>query len=270
MSFVRKAVAFIYRDFVDAISYKTAFFLQFFGIVLSVLIFYFLSKLFGTTVIPYLEPYGGDYFSFVLIGVAFTNYLDVALGSFSKSIRDAQVMGTLEAILVTQTDIPTIIICSSFYSFLWTSLHVIVYLLLGIFLFHMDISRANFFGAFIILSLTITTFSSIGIISASFIMVLKKGDPIAHLFAGISWFLGGVYYPITVLPMWVRKFSYIIPLTYSLEGMRFALLKGHSVRALLPNILALGIFSVLMWPLSIICFQYAVNRAKRDGSLTHY
>lgn len=270
MNFIRKAFAFIHRDFIEATSYKADFFFQFFLIFISVLVFYFLSKLFGSAVVSYLEPYGGDYFSFVLIGVAFTNYLETSLQSFSKSIRDAQMMGTLEAILVTQTEIPTIIISSSFYSFIWTSFHVIVYLLLGVFLFNVNISQANVLGALVILLLTITTFSSIGIISASFIMVLKKGDPIASLFTGLSLFLGGVYYPITVLPSWLRKFSYLIPLTYSLEGMRGALLMGCSFTALGPNILGLGIFSLVMVPLSILSFRFAVNRAKRDGSLTHY
>ena len=119
MNFLRKALAFIHRDFIEATSYKADFFFQFFVIFISVLVFYFLSKLLGKAVVSYLEPYGGDYFSFVLIGVAFTNYLETSLRSFSKSIRDAQMMGTLEAILVTQTEIPTIIISSSFYSFIW-------------------------------------------------------------------------------------------------------------------------------------------------------
>lgn len=270
MNFLRKAFAFIRRDFIEETSYKFAFFLQFFGIFISVLIFYFLSKLFGAAAVPYLKPYGGDYFSFVLIGVAFTNYLEVSLHSFSSSIRNAQMTGTLEAILVTQTEIPTIIISSSLYSFIWTSFRVIIYLLIGVLLFKVNISQANFAGASVILLLTITTFSSIGILSASFIMVLKKGDPLASLFSGLSWFLGGVYYPIAVLPLWIRRFSYLIPLTYSLEGMRFALLKGYSLRALSPNIMALGVFSLIMLPLGVLSFRFAVNKAKRDGSLTHY
>jgi ABC-2 type transport system permease protein len=270
VTFLRKAFAFIRRDFIEETSYKFAFFLQFFGIFISVLIFYFLSRLFGAAAVPYLKPYGGDYFSFVLIGVAFTNYLEVSLNSFSSSIRNAQMTGTLEAILVTQTEIPTIIISSSLYSFIWTSFRVIVYLLIGVFLFDVNISQANFAGAGVILLLTITTFSSIGIISASFIMVLKKGDPLASLFSGLSWFLGGVYYPIAVLPSWLRRLSYLIPLTYSLEGMRFALLKGYSLRALSPNIVALGAFSLIMLPLGVFSFRFAVNKAKRDGSLTHY
>lgn len=268
--FIRKMCAFIHRDFLEALSYKTSFFLQFFSLFISLFIFHFLSKLFGQAVIPSLEPYGGNYFSFVLIGVAFSSYLETSLHSFSQKIREAQMTGTIEAILVTQTEIPTIIISSSLYSFLWTSFQVVIYLIAGIFLFKVDMKGANVMAAGIILLLTITTFSSLGILSASFIMVFKKGDPIAQFFSGLSWFLGGVYYPISVLPLWLRRCSYFIPLTYSLEGMRFALLKGYSLQALKPYILGLGLYTLLVGPLSIFLFRLAVNRAKRDGSLAHY
>ncbi len=120
MLFLRKPLAFVYKDFLNESSYKFAFIMQIFGIFFSVLSFFFLSRLFGSAVSPYLEPYGGDYFSFVLIGIAFANYLQVSLRSFSSCIRNAQVMGTLEALLVTQTEIPTIILSSSIYSFVMT------------------------------------------------------------------------------------------------------------------------------------------------------
>jgi len=45
------------------------------------------------------------------------------------------------------------------------------------------------------LGMTIISFSSFGIISASFVMVLKRGDPISSIFTSVSGILGG-----TVLP----------------------------------------------------------------------
>ncbi len=160
---MRKALAFIYKDFISATSYKFAFIAQWFAIFFGALTFYFLSKLFGSAVLPYLKPYGGDYFSFVLIGIAFASYLQVSLNSFSNVIREAQVLGTLEALLVTQTEIPTIVISASLYSFVMTSVRVIVYLLLGAIFFGLDIGDANFIGALVILLLTIVSFSSLGI-----------------------------------------------------------------------------------------------------------
>jgi len=176
--------------------------------------------MFGDAAIPYLEPYGGDYFSFVLIGIAFSSYLTTGLGSFSGSIRNEQMMGTLEAMLVTPTKTSLIIVFSSLWNFIFTSIRVLAYLSIGVFLLNVNMSNANLFGALITLILTI----------------------ICH----------------------------ILPITYSLRAMRHALLQGYTLEALAPDIFALVIFSIVMLPLSIITFKYAVRRAKVDGSLTQY
>ena len=266
----KKALAFIKRDITIQMSYKLSFFLQFFGIFFSVLTFYFVAKLIGDAAVPYLEPYGGDYFSFVLIGIAFESYLWTGLRSFSDSIRSGQMMGTLEAMLVTPTKVDTIIVSSALWDYVFATFRILIFLLLGVFVFGVNVSDANLFAAMIILILTIICFSSLGIISASFIMIFKKGDPVNWVFGSVSALLGGVLYPITVLPGWLRIFSYLLPITYSLRGMRHALLQGYSVGGLGLEILALVVFSVVLLPLGILCFRYAVRKAKMQGSLTQY
>lgn len=267
---LKKPLVFIHKDFISESSYKFSFLSQFVGIFVTALAWFFLSNLFGGTVSKHLNRYEGDYFSFVIIGIAFANYLQVALRSFSNNIRSAQTLGTLEAMLVTQTTIPTIILSSSLYNFIITSLRVVVYLVIGALAFGLDMGKANYPTAIIILMLTIICFSSMGIISASFIMVLKKGNPLNWLFVNLSWLLGGVYYPVSILPEWLEKFSYLLPITYSLEAMRLALLNGYSLRALLPNIIPLLIFTMILLPLSLCIFNYAVRRAKMEGSLVQY
>jgi len=269
-NFTAKSLAFVHRDFINDISYKFAFFMQILSIFISTVTFFFLSRLFGNSGTSYMEPYGGNYFAFVLIGIAFFSYFRVSMESISKSIRDGQMLGTLEAMLVTQTNIPTIIFSSTLYSFLFASLKVFIYLLLGIFIFDVSLGNANPLGAIVMLFLTIISFSSLGIISASFVMVLKKGDPISKVLTGVTGVIGGLYYPISVLPDWLQILSYLLPVTYSLEGMRMALLEGYELKALMPNVMALVIFSIITLPLSFFIFSYAVKRAKIDGTLTQY
>ncbi|RJQ47188.1 MAG: ABC transporter permease [Nitrospiraceae bacterium] len=267
---LEKPLAFVWRDFIEDTSYKLSFLMQFLSIFISTSMFYFFSKLLGDAGSSHLKPYGGDYFSFVLIGVAFYSYLGVSMKSLSDTIREGQMLGTLEALLLTQTEIPTIIISSSLYSFIWASFKVAVYLLLGAYAFGVNLGNANLIGAAIFLMLTIISFGSLGIISASFVMVLKRGDPVNWIFSSVSGLIGGLYYPVSVLPDWLQSFSYLLPVTYALEGMRLAVLKGYSVSELLPNILALTLFSIIMLPLSIMIFRYAVKKAKKDGTLTQY
>jgi len=267
---MKKPLAFFIRDVVNESSYKFAFITHFAGIVFSVLSLYFLSRLVGDAAVPRLEKYGGDYFSFLLIGVAFAGYMQAALNSFSASIRDAQTTGTLEAMLITQTGIPTIMISSSLYNFFITSVRIFVYLLFGVIAFGLDMKNANLPGTLLILGLTVVCFSSVGILSAGFVMVLKKGDPFNWVFTSASWLLGGIYYPISVLPEWVQLFSSFLPITHSLEGMRMALLQGRSMSALLPSIVSLAIFALIMLPVSIWFFKYSVRIAKLNGSLAQY
>ena len=264
-----KAFWFVKRGYLLQMSYKFDFLLRLFFMLFNILTYYFIAKMMGDAAAQYLEPYGGDYFSFVLIGMAFSGYLMISLRSFSESVRDEQMMGTLEAMLVTPTRTSSIIALSSLWSFIFASFRVLIYLLVGVIL-GVDMSRANIGGALLILILTIICFSSIGILSASFIMVFKKGDPINMLLMGTSELFGGVLFPIEVFPDWLQSISHILPITYSVNGMRHALLQGYSLAELAPDILTLVLFSLALLPLSLFIFDRAVMKVKAEGGLVQY
>ena len=116
-----KPLAFLKKDLVIEASYRVAFLLRMCEIFFSVAVFYFLAKLLGTSVSPYVRPYGGDYFSFVLIGIAFSGFLSIGLQSFSLNIRTEQLMGTLEAMLVTPTKLSVIVLAAALWK-LWYEL----------------------------------------------------------------------------------------------------------------------------------------------------
>lgn len=267
---LHKALIFLYRDFKTELSYRFSFILTVTGILFSVVMFYYISKLFGKAASPYLQAYGGDYFSFVLIGIAFAGYLSTSLHSFSGAIGEGQMLGTLEAMMVTPTGIPAIVFLSSLWSFISTTIEVIIYLLGGVIIFGLDLGRANILSALIVMVLTVLAFSPLGILSASFIMLFKRGDPIAYFFGTASTLLGGVYYPVEILPSWVQNFSYLLPITYSLSAMRHALLNGWTISELATELGVLALFSAVMIPLSIVAFSYAVRKAKELGSLGQY
>ena len=65
---MRRLYAFLTRDFRIESSYRFAFLLNFSGILLSAVTFFFISELIGEAASPYLSDFNGDYFSFVIIG----------------------------------------------------------------------------------------------------------------------------------------------------------------------------------------------------------
>lgn len=267
-----RLLAFLKRDFLIEVSYRLSFVLQFCSIFFSIILFYFISRLVSDAppVRQSIIDYGGQYFSFVLIGIAFQNYLSAGLGSFSGSIRTEQVMGTLEAILATPTRLPVIVLAAAQWSFVFTTFRVAIYLVLGVLLFGVSLAGANIPAALAALLLTIAAFSSLGIISASLVMIFKKGDPFSWAINASSTLLGGVYFPITILPGWLQPVSYLFPITYSLKALRLSLLQGAGLTQIFPDLAALIIFTMTTLPLSLLAFRRAVKKARREGSLSFY
>ena len=261
--------AFLARDFQVEVSYRISFLLNLSSVFFSSFTYYFVSRLFGDNVAPVLQQYGGDYFAFVVIGVAFGSYFNLGLSGFARALRQAQTTGTLEAMMMTPTPVSSIVLGSAAWSYAFTTFRVVIYLVLGV-LLGMELEGANHLGAIVTLLIAVVAFASIGIIAASVIMIIKRGDPVTALFNGFAVLVGGVFYPIEIMPGWLQAIARLLPITYALHAVRLALLNGASWSELAPDLLVLTAFAVVLFPLSLFVFRYAVEHARRDGSLAHY
>ncbi len=260
--------AFIRRDFLIEISYRTSFILQLFSIFFLILIWKFISGVINPAAdTPGLE--GVDYFSYVVLGLAFFHYLSASISAFSSKVRNEQMTGTLEAMLVTPTSAGTVVLGSSLWIFLRTTITVVGYLAVG-FLFGVGLHPEGLLSGLLVLVMTVLAFSGIGVLSVSFVLYLKKGDPITLLVANISALMGGVFYPPESMSPWVARLSHFLPITYALRAFRKALLQGSGLGAILPELAALTIFTAVLLPLGFLAFRLAVRKARQEGSLVQY
>ena len=270
ISSLKTALAFLKRDFLIAASYKTAFAADALGIVFKVITFYYIGAVFGEGVAPSLKAYGHDYFAFLIIGIALLDFVHTSLDTFSVSVRDSQMTGTLEVVLLSPIQLPHMVIYSSLWPYVFTALRFLTYVGSGILLFGLHISGHGILTALLVLLLTILCFAPLGIISAAVIMLFKKGVWFQTIINGTSVLLAGVAYPVEVLPGWASRASYYLPLTHSATAMRQALLNGKSPVDVGADLLALVLFAGILMPVSLLIFQLSVNRVKQLGTLTQY
>ena len=101
-------------------------------------------------------------------------------------------------------------------------------------------------------------------------MVFKRGNPFSWLVTSLEGIIGGVYFPITVLPGWMQILAKFFPITHAIRAIELAVYRGYSLKQLSGEILSLLIFSAVLVPLSLTAFKYSVGRAKREGSLIQY
>jgi len=266
---LRRVVAFFRRDVAIARSYRMAFLLEILEAFFGVATFYYLSRFVSNDELVRVLPAKSDYFAFALVGFAFFDYLTVSLSAFDNSIVEAQRNGTLEAMLVTETPLTMILVASAAYPFVLLALRTVIYLAWGALIFHFPVQEANWLGAVIILAASILAFAGLGIISTSYLLLFKRGNPARWLIVGASSLLGGIMYPVSVLPVPMQWIARLIPVTYSLAGMRQALLEGASFGQLWPSVRALLIFAAILLPFSSLIFSWALRRTKITGTLTH-
>lgn len=266
---ILRAKNFIVKDFLIESSYGFNVIMQTIGILFSVVTFYFLSKIIDLNHTPELAKYK-EYFPYVIIGIALSNYLSVSTRSFSQRIRESQLTGTLESILICGIKPGEFLILSTLYDFLFSTIRIFVYLAIAFFFSSSKFFLNQLHYSLMVLTLSIIAFSSMGVLSAGFVLMFKRGDPVAIIYSALSYLFSGVYFPISLLPEPLRLFSKILPMTHALEGLRKTLLIEIDVTDILPQCISLTIFSLILWPISILIFSIAIKRAKGDGSLSHF
>ncbi len=265
-----KTYLLIRRDLLEEFSYRFSFFIELGTIAAYACIFFFVAKVFAGASAPMLSRYHGDYFSFVLIGIAFMDYINTGLTAFTSTIRNEQMLGTLEVILATPTPLSLIFTARLIWNFIYCTLRASIYFAFGVLVLNADYAAANLAAIPVIVVLSVAAFNSLGMISAGFILVFKRGDPLKMFMLFATSLLGGVLFPIEVLPAALQKISAVLPVTYTLRLMRDACIRGASFAQLAPDLLVLAIICAILVPAGFWFFSYAVRRTKREGSITHY
>lgn len=263
-----KLNAFLKRDAIIFTSYKMAMITSTIGTVFPVLTYFFINKLVPKN--SNLDLNGLDYFSFALIGVAFTSYFMMAIQEFSATTRRDQMAGCLEALLSSQTNTKTIIFMSAIFKFIHNGTILVFMFLVSALFLGFDFSNIDILATVITFILSLLVFISLGIFSAAGTILFKKGEPFSLVFGSLSSLLGGAVFPISVLPVGIQFLSYLVPIKYALDALRLSILKGYSIQMLSKELLILLILGLVLLPLSLLFFEWAVEKGKKNGTLMQY
>lgn len=269
MRFLKELWIFFWRDLSIARTYRTVFVLEAVEALLGVAMFFYVARFVDSPQLQHALPQGGGYFAFSLIGFAFFDYLNAALDTFDNSLTEARDSGTLEHLLVTQTSLPVILAGSAIYPFVATTLRIAVYLAWGAALFGFPLGGANWPAVVAVLLATLLAFSGLGILSASYLLLFKRGNPAKWFFLGVSSVAGGMLFPVSILPDWLQVVARLNPVTYALDAMRAALLGGAGFRAVGQPLLVLLLFAAILLPISTAVFAWSLRRTKMTGTLMH-
>src|ERR1043166_5682432 len=223
----RRIFAFVARDYRLFVSYRMQFFLRILSILIVVTTLFFISKIFTGFTDPRFAQWR-DPLAAWLTGLAVLNYFMTGFSSLANAIRQEQMQGTLESVLMTPISVPTVIVASSAWDFVQATFFSFLYLFFGWLFFGVHY-QGSFLLALVFLLLTTTVLACLGILSASFAMVFKRGDPFGVFLGTGSALFSGVFFPTQLLGSGFGAVSRMLPPTYGLDGIRRVLIEGQGL-----------------------------------------
>jgi len=172
--------------------------------------------------------------------------------------------------LVSPTPTSMVIFSSAAWDFTYGAIRVSIYLLFATLIFGVKLHTSGLDAFVLGALLTLLWSGGLGILSASFILYFKRGDPINFLISGATALLGTVFFPAEQLPTVLRSLSDFLPITWSLRIVRGTLLQGHGFAELHRELVYLTVFTALILPVALVSSRFAIRKAKLEGSLVKY
>lgn len=265
-----KLGAFVRRDFLVAWSYRMSFVSDLLSLVSMTVVFYFVGRLVDETKLP---TYGGTsvtYIEFAVVGIALGLFMQLGLDRVARAVRNEQLMGTLESLLLTPTSSSTIQAGSVAFDLIYVPIRTAVFVLAIALAFGLHLEPSGLLPAITILIAFVPFVWGLGVASAATILTFRRGGGlIATATLGLA-LLSGVYFPINLLPGWLVGLAEVNPVALAIEGMREALLGAGGWSEVLPTVGVLGVMALVSLALGQAAFRAALRRERRLGTLGLY
>ena len=260
-----KLAAMLRRDLLTSLRHRRGFLVHGVSLGAELAGAYYLARAIG----PSFRPDGMGYYPFLLVGTAFMTFVVAGVASFVAAIQEAQTTGSIEVLMSTATRPSTILMLSALSSFFGRAFTMIGYLAVGA-LVAAGAFRPNLGAAVVVFGLSLVVAVAIGILAASVQLWMQKGAAVVWLFGTLAWLLTGTAFPVSALPVPLQRLTAAIPLTYSIRGLRLALLENAGLAAVWGPVVALLISAAVLLPLSLLVFRRVGRAARLDGTLSFY
>ncbi len=207
-----------------------------------------------------------DYTGFIGYGIATWMALNWMLWTLGTSLRREQQLGTLEVMWMTPVPRVFLMLGRGIADLLQASLLFVTALLEFSLIFGLSL-RGDPANLAVILAATLPSLYGLGLAFASLVLWVKEANAAVFFVRGIFTVFAGLTYPLGVLPDWMRSVSAVLPLTYTVEGIRQVGLGGAALRDLAPVLLPLLGLGALLVILGQVAFAWTERRVKRLGTL---
>lgn len=265
------------RKIILSLRFKISALFSLIGSIVGLATFFFLGILVQPGVAPYISQYGsGDFFVYVLLGMAFMSFANLALSLYYNVISSTYWSNWLEMIFSSPMKFSTYMGITTVWVYFASAVNILLFLSIGVFIFGANLSVPGTVWLVIpVLLLAITAISGFGLMSASmFLLADVKGDiePINWAIGTGAGLLSGAIFPPEILPKPLHLMSRLLPHTYALDAFRRIMLNGEGLSScyIQTDIFRLIIFCMIILPVGAYMFSKGLKKAEKTGKLARW
>jgi ABC-2 type transport system permease protein len=254
------------RDFLIFASYRARFVTTFVTTAVGVTLFYYISRLVSS---PRVGS-ANEYYAFVVVGLVIFGVLTSTLSMPVATLRAELQAGTFERMALSAfgpvRSIASLLLFPVLLA-LVTGLLTIVYA--GV-LFGLDLRWETVPLALPLAILGAAAFAPFGLLMAAAVVLFKQTNAGAtFVITGVT-LLAGVYFPVALLPDWIRWASDVQPFTPAVDLLRNVVVGTPLRDSVGLDLAKLAGFTAILLPLALVALRGALTKSRRRGTIIEY
>jgi ABC-2 type transport system permease protein len=261
----RAFLAVMERDLRIYLSYRTRLASQALTALFSLTLFYYVSRLVHVRGFP--SP--ASYFGFVVVGIAMVSVL-YSCFSISELVRQELVAGTFDRLLLSPFGAVRGVFAMALFPLAYSFVLAALTLGLGCALFGLSLHWQTVPLALPVALLALLAFLPFGLLFAALTILVKQGS------VGTSWVIallsivGGLYFPVSLLPHWLRTVAQAQPFTAATSELRHLLVASPSTGSQAGGLLRMAAFAAVLLPAATVALAKAIELGRRRGTIVEY
>jgi ABC-2 type transport system permease protein len=204
----------------------------------------------------------------LLVGAVIWAYLGIIFEIVTETVAWERWEGTIEYTFMAPLARPVHLFGMGLFSVVYGLVRAVLLFGVVALFINLKLPNADYGAAIVVLLVASISFIGIGMMTAVLPLISpEKGTQLGFVAQGLLLVVSGVYYPVSVLPMWMQWIAKISPATYALDGCRNAIVNGAPLSSMWSDIWPLLLIGAIAIPLGLKVFAMGERHAKRHGKL---
>jgi ABC-2 type transport system permease protein len=253
------------RDLSVYLTYRTRLVSQFLTALFSLTLFYYVSRL------VHVNGFGSPaaYFGFVVVGIALVSVL-YSCFSVAELVRQELIAGTFDRLLLSPFGAIRSVVAMTLFPLMYSFVMAGLTLGIGASVFGLQLHWSTVPAAIPAMFLALLAFMPFGLLFAALTVATKQGN------VGTSWaialisIVGGLYFPVTLLPQWAQTSAQLQPFTPATQLLRHLLVDSPQPTSTAVSVAKIAGFAAVLLPLSVYALHQAIRLGQRRGTIIEY